>query len=122
MRLEILSQEFSVCKVADISEINTQGTFLFIGKTDEEISVVCEQDCIPVHTIKREDGWKALRVIGILDFSLVGILSKISGALADHGISIFAVSTFNTDYILIKTEQIRQAKSVLQQTGYVFLS
>ena len=55
--------------------------------------------------IQRDDGWKAFRIQGVLDFSLIGILAKIAAALADNGISIFAVSTYNTDYVLIKSKE-----------------
>lgn len=68
--------------------------------------------------IAREDGWKAFRIQGILDFSLVGILSKITNILAEHNIGIFAVSTFNTDYILVKKEQFEHALTVLAEYGY----
>ena len=68
--------------------------------------------------IAREDGWKAFRIQGVLDFSLVGILSKITSILAEHNIGIFAVSTFNTDYILVKAEQFEHALAVLAESSY----
>ena len=64
------------------------------------------------------DGWKAFRIQGVLDFSLIGILAKIATVLADNGISIFAVSTYNTDYVLIKKENYQKALEVLQTAGY----
>lgn len=64
------------------------------------------------------DGWKAFRIQGVLDFSLIGILAKIATVLADNGISIFAVSTYNTDYVLIKKENYQKALDILQTTGY----
>lgn len=65
-----------------------------------------------------DDGWKAFRIQGVLDFSLIGILAKIATVLADNGISIFAVSTYNTDYVLIKKENYQKALDILQTTGY----
>jgi len=67
----------------------------------------------------REDGWKGFRIEGILDFSLIGILSKISAILADNKIGIFAVSTYNTDYILVKEGDLERAAQALSKAGYV---
>ena len=72
----------------------------------------------PSLTLERDDGWKGFFIQGVLDFSLIGILSKISGILAENKIGIFAVSTFNTDYILVKAENFDRAMSVLSKTGY----
>ena len=90
----------------------------FIGKTDEELSLVCITENTPSKTIERDDGWRGFRIQGTLDFSLVGILAKISGILADHKISIFAVSTYNTDYVLVKEENFDRALSILEAEGY----
>lgn len=118
MELKKLAYSLTVCKVAAWEEINTSSDFFFIGKTDEELSLVCRTEDTPVHTAEREDGWKAFRIQGVLDFSLVGILSGISGILAEHGIGIFAVSTFNTDYILVKEENFDRALDILAAEGY----
>ena len=92
--------------------------YCFIGKTDEEKSVVCLTDEVPSNTTEREDGWKTFRIEGVLDFSLIGILSKISSALAEEKIGIFAVSTFNTDYIFVKKEDEKRALDKLKGIGY----
>ena len=102
MELKGMAYELTVCKVADVSDIDMITEFYFIGKTDEEISLVCKTEDTPSNTIDRDDGWRGFRIQGILDFSLIGILSKLSGILAQHKIGIFAVSTYNTDYILVK--------------------
>ena len=73
---------------------------------------------VPDNTVIREDGWRAFRVCGTLDFSLIGILARIAGILADNGISIFAISTYNTDYILTKEEGFDKALSVLREKGW----
>lgn len=118
MELKKIKSDFSVCKVEDYSLVNLDSEFCFIGKTDEEKSLVCRTEDVPANTIERDDGWKAFRIQGILDFSLIGILSKISGILADNQIGIFAVSTFNTDYVLTKTENFQKAIDVLEKDGY----
>ena len=118
MELKTIPYELTVCKVADASAIDLTGDFYFIGKTDEELSLVVPTVDVPAETTVRDDGWRAFRIQGMLDFSLIGILSKISGLLADAGIGIFAVSTYNTDYILVKEENFGRALDVLAEAGY----
>lgn len=118
MKLKKLPYELTVCKVESMADINLNGGFFFIGKTDEELSLVCETRDVPSRTLEREDGWRAFRIEGVLDFSLIGILSKITGVLADSGIGVFAVSTFNTDYILVKAESFDNAGCALAAAGY----
>ncbi len=118
MELKRLDHKLTVCKVTDVSNINLDADFYFIGKTDEELSLVCETEDVPLKTIERDDGWRGFRIQGVLDFSLVGILSKLSGILAEHKIGIFAISTYNTDYILVKEENFELALSVLASKGY----
>ena len=108
MELKKLNKDFSVCKVKDYSLVNLDAEYSFVGKTDEERSLVCITNDVPSNVIQRDDGWKGFRVQGVLDFSLVGILSEISDILSDNGISIFAISTYNTDYILIKRKTIKR--------------
>ena len=118
MKLKIINQDFSVCKLKDLSKVDYSDKFCFIGKTDEELSVVCSSKSIPENVTDCDKGWKAFRIQGVLDFSLIGILSKISGILADNKIGIFAVSTYNTDYILTKEENFEKAIEILAQNGY----
>ena len=118
MQLKVIDNEFSVCKVKDYSEINLNQEYVFTGATDEEKSLVCPVSLVPDNTIEREDGWKAFRIEGTLDFSLIGILAAISKVLADGGIGIFAISTFNTDYILTKSQNFERAIGLLQSAGY----
>lgn len=119
MELKILPYSLTVCKVEKITDIDTSSEFYFIGKTDEEISLVCRTEDTPSAVSAREDGWKGFRIEGILDFSLIGILSKISAILADKKIGIFAVSTYNTDYILVKEDDLERAAQALSKAGYV---
>lgn len=121
IELQILPDDFSVSQIPDIQEIPLSEDFVFLGKTNEEISLVCRTAAVPLHTIAREDSWKAIKVQGILDFSLVGILAGISAVLADRGIPIFVVSTYNTDYILMKAKSLAAARSALTENGYTFV-
>jgi hypothetical protein len=121
MELKRIPYNLTVCKVTAVSGINMDTDFFFIGKTDEELSLVCKTEDTPRNTTERDDGWRGFRVKGQLDFSLIGILARISTILAENGISIFAISTFNTDYILVKEEKFEQALSVLKDSGYEML-
>ena len=118
LQLKKLDAELTVCKVESVAEIDLQKDFYFIGRTDEEISLVCRTEDTPAHTTERDDGWRGFRIQGVLDFSLIGILSKLSGILAEHKIGIFAVSTYNTDYILVKAENFDRAMEALEAAGY----
>lgn len=118
MEIQTINYDFSVCKVKDYSFVDFNCEYCFIGKTDEENSLVCITENTPENVIERDDGWKAFRIQGILDFSLIGILAKLAALLAENAISIFAVSTYNTDYILIKQEKYEQALKILSAAGY----
>ena len=121
MEIKKIDHNFSVCQVEDYSLVNLNSEYSFIGKTDEEKSLVCITDEVPANVIQRDDGWKAFRIQGVLDFSLIGILAKIAAALADNGISIFAESTYNTDYVLMKKENYQKALDVLKALGYMII-
>ena len=121
MQLKKLEHDLTVCKLAAATDVDLGKDFYFIGRTDEEISLVCRTEDTPSDTLARDDGWKGFRIEGTLDFSLIGILSKISGILADSKIGIFAVSTYNTDYILVKKENFDKALSVLADEGYTIV-
>ena len=123
MELKILENKLKVVKLkndAAISEIVWKQGFYSITRTDEELSIVVDED-VNIKSDKAEYNWRAIRITGILDFSLIGILAKISTILAQAKISIFAISTYNTDYILIKTDQLDDAIDVLRQNGYQIL-
>ena len=120
MRLEKIKHRLTVCKVPELSGFDMSAGFYFIGRTDEELSLVCRTEDTPAGTTAREDGWRGFRVQGTLDFSLTGILSKLATVLADAGIGIFAVSTYDTDYILVKRENLDRAVEALKAAGYGF--
>ena len=118
MKLKKLEYDLTICKVKSVDDIDLNKEFYFIGKTEGELSLVCITSNTPENAIERDDGWKGFYIQGVLDFSLVGILSKISEVLANNKIGIFAVSTFNTDYILVKKENFERALEVLVLEGY----
>ena len=118
MELNKLPHRLSVCKAAALADIDLNADFYFIGRTDEELSLVCKTEDAPANAVGRDDGWRGFRIQGVLDFSLIGILSKLSGILAAHEIGLFAVSTYNTDYILVKEESFDRALNILAREGY----
>lgn len=118
VELKKIHQDFSVCQVEDYSLVNIESEYCFIEKTDAEKSLVCITNEVPLNIIKRDDGWKAFCIQGILDFSLIGILSKIATILADNDISIFAVSTYNTDYVFVKSKNYQRGLEILKSDGY----
>ena len=122
MKLKALPYALTVCRLADASQIDLKKDFYFLERTDEELSLVCRTEDAPANTDVRDDGWRAFRIEGVLDFSLIGILSKISAILAENKIGIFAVSTYNTDYILVKEEHFNRALQVLAEAGYTIVS
>lgn len=118
LTIQPLEHDLSICRVTDYKHTKIDSEFCFIGKTDEENSLVCLTEEVPENTTEREDGWKAFRIVGILDFSLIGILSKITALLAENKIGVFVVSTYNTDYVLVKKEQFSEAIRKLKDAGY----
>ncbi|MCH5251482.1 MAG: ACT domain-containing protein [Lachnospiraceae bacterium] len=115
MEIERIGFDFSICKVKDFSMVNLEDEYCFIGKTEEEKSLVCITENVPDNTTEREDNWKAFKIRGILDFSLIGILSKISALLAENNIGIFVLSTYNTDYVLTKANDFEKALDILSK-------
>lgn len=118
MVLEVLQAELSVCQVRELRAEDLSGSPVFVGKTDEELSLVCESSRVPENALAREDGWRAFRIRGVLDFSLIGILAPIADILAKNRIGIFVSSTYNTDYVLVRAAQLERAMRVLEQGGY----
>ncbi|TGY43714.1 ACT domain-containing protein [Clostridium sartagoforme] len=120
LTLKLLKDKYSVCRLDKNNEIPKwifDEEIFSITKTEDELSIVCLQDKISNDIICEKD-WKILKIEGPLDFSLVGILSKISTLMANNKISIFAISTYDTDYILIKEESVDKAIKVLESNSY----
>ena len=118
MELEVLPFDLTVCKVRSQSDLPLNAPLFFVGKTDRELSLVCRTEDTPQSVTAREDGWRGFRIGGTLDFALVGVLSRITGVLANGGISVFAVSTFDTDYVLVKAKKLAEALDTLTANGF----
>lgn len=118
MKLSILPNEFSVCRLPE-GERMPQEKWCFTGITHQERSLVCPTGMVPANTLAREDDWRGFYVDeGILDFSFIGILADISRVLAQAKVGIFVVSTFDTDYIFVKRQQLKLAILALTEAGY----
>lgn len=122
LQLTILENDFTIHRFPPNQEVPNQvyeSGFYSISKTEDELSIVCTSNT-RLNSEKSETGWSCIKIVGILDFSLTGILAKISAVLAKAEISIFAISTFDTDYILIKSKKLPSAREALLAYGYTF--
>jgi len=122
VKLQELTKTFSICKLEPNAEIPTwakNGSFFSITKTVDELSIICEQSLIPTD-ITSENDWMAFRVVGNLDFSLTGILASIANPLAEEKISIFAISTFDTDFVLVQKIDWPRARKALENAKFTF--
>lgn len=117
LTIKPITEEFAVCQVEDYSQVNLENP----GATDDEKSLVCPIALVPENALTVDKTWSVFRIEGVLDFSLIGILSKISSLLAENNIGIFAISTYNTDYILTKTADFQRALQVLKEATYTIL-
>lgn len=119
LKLEIQKGRYGVCRLPKEAPIPqwAQGVLTSVTRTADELSIVCSTEKIP-QEIQCEKGWKVVKVLGPLDFSLVGILASLTATLANAGISIFVISTFDTDYLLVKNENIETAIKVLAAAGH----
>jgi uncharacterized protein len=117
MRLTVLKNTYAICKLNHDSPIppwvHASHGFASMTYTQDELSIVCEDVFVPPD-IKQERDWRIIKVIGPLDFSLVGVISKITGILANVGVSLFTVSTYETDFILVRQEALERAIHALR--------
>ena len=116
--ISLLDGDFSICRLERIPDTDALPHPFFIAGTSDEISLVCRGSCVPADAIGISPGWAMLRVEGPLDFSMVGVISGISAVLADAEVSIFAVSTYLTDYLLVRSEDASRACDALASEGY----
>ena len=118
LTLQVLPDEMTICKVKDLAQIDLTKELVFVGKTDEELSLVCKTADAPAETTERDDGWRAIRFAGKLDLTLTGIMSKLAWSLAAYSIEIAPIATFNTDYVLVRKEKLDLAIRSLKDEEY----
>ncbi len=120
LTITVLTRRFAICRLnreAEVPDWAESGGFVSVTRTPEELSVVCPQDGVPAETTCERD-WRCLRVEGPLDLSLVGVLASLAAVLADAGVSIFAVSTYETDYLLVRHTDLEAAVEALREAGH----
>lgn len=120
MQLTLLKPEYSVCQLeteAPTPPWAKNGEFFAITRTTEELSIVCQSQLVPADVLA-ENGWRAVKVVGPLEFSMVGVLASLSATLAEASVSIFVISTYNTDYVLVKAAQLDDAITALLGAGH----
>jgi hypothetical protein len=120
LRLLLQDDAYAVCKLDPNTPIPawaTKGDFFSVTGSADELSIVCRQDAAP-HDVRCEPGWRCLRVAGAMPFSIVGVLASLTAPLAEAGISLFAVSTFDTDYLFVKEEKLEAAIAALERRGH----
>ncbi len=120
LTLSLLLDRFAICRLpatAATPEWATRGEFFSITRTTDELSIVCRQNEVPELTACERD-WRALKIAGPLDFALKGILASLAAPLAAADISIFVISTFDTDYLLVKAEALETAVTTLIRAGH----
>lgn len=124
LTLELLLERYAICQLPPEAEIPAwaqRGELLAIIYTPEELSLVCVQRTVPP-TVRAQRNWRALRVRGVLELSMVGVMASLAAALAGAGVSLFAVSTYNTDYLLVEEGQLPAALQALAQAGHSLAS
>jgi hypothetical protein len=120
LNLEVVPGAFAVTKLAagaPIPEWATRGIFTSVTRTSEELSIVCPEEYVP-EEVSSERGWKCVRVAGQLDFAIVGVLASLVQPLANAGIAVFVISTFDTDYLLVKAVDFEGSVQVLSAAGH----
>jgi hypothetical protein len=120
LRLQLLPENLAVCRLepdCPVPDWATQGPFYSVTRTVDELSVVCLERAVP-EDVKAERGWRILRVEGPLDFALTGVLARLTTPLAEAGVSVFALSTYDADYLLVRDRDVPAAVAALRAAGH----
>ncbi len=120
LRLEIVAGTYAVCRLdaaEPVPEWAGSGPFLSVTRTEAELSVVCPEGAVPAG-VRKEPGWRCLRVVGPLGFGMTGVLASLAGPLASSGVSIFVVSTYDTDYLMVQDRDLERGKDALERAGH----
>jgi hypothetical protein len=120
LSLELLPGLYAVCRLGPgdaAPAVPPDAAFFALARTAEELSIVCEERAVPPGA-RTEPGWRCFKVEGPLPFDLTGVVASLAGPLAAGGIPLFVVSTFDTDYLLVKQAQVEEAAATLQRAGH----
>jgi hypothetical protein len=120
LKLKVLSSNYGVCRFDPHTEVPSwamQGDFFTVSKSQEELSIVCQASLIPAD-IKAEKEWRIFKIEGPFSFTQIGILNAVTSVLSENGISLFAVSTFDTDYIMVKCADLDRSIQALRKAEH----
>ncbi len=119
LNLELVPGSYAVCRLGadEPLPVWATGAFVSLTRTDVELSIVCEQGRVPAQ-VRSEPGWRCLRVRGPLGFGMTGVLASLAGPLAGSGVSIFVVSTYDTDYLMVQARDLERAVAALERAGH----
>jgi len=124
LTLAVLPERFAVCRLGpseDLPAWATRAPVFSVTRTRDELSIVCPEENIPADT-RSAKGWRALRLVGTFDFAMTGILVSVVGPLARVGVSIFSFSTYDTDYVMVREDQLEKARKALTDRGHTIES
>jgi hypothetical protein len=120
LTLKVLDVTLAICQLEPGSEVEewSDGTGIFsVMRTDDEVTIVCSEELVP-EGVKCSKGWKCIHIVGHFEFSEIGVLSQMVLPLAGAGVPIFVMSTFNTDYILVRKQDLQKASEALRTAGH----
>ena len=119
MRLTLHPGRLAVCRLPAGEPIPSwpRGSFVSVTHTPDELSIVCDESCVPAET-QAERGWRAFQLLGPIPFEVTGVAAALTGALASQGISLFLISTYDTDWLLVKETALDRAQAALREAGY----
>jgi len=123
MELRVLDEQLAIARCAADAAMPAwvRGRdFLAVVRTPRELSIVCADDAVPASHTEVERGFRAIVVVGTLDFALTGIVAALAQPLAEAGISIFGISTYDTDHILVRAAHLDAARTALESAGHTF--
>ena len=118
--LRVLPGQLAICRLpadAPVPRLTDAGALVSMTRTPDELSVVCAEEIVP-QDVTAERGWRALQVVGPLDFTLTGVLAALAVPLAGAGVSIFALSTYDTDYVLVREADLPRGVAALERAGH----
>lgn len=121
MKLELLADEFSICCLDTVPQLDYDEDFIFLNKTRSGLDLVCRTALVPQTCRAREDHWRMFCLAGSLTYTLMGILGKIAMILGNNNISVYVVSTHDNIYYLVREQQLAAAMQALDEKGYFFV-
>ena len=115
LELRLLPAVFAVCRLDPVAPV--PDGFWSVTRTDDELSVICVEDAVPEGAVVQR-GWRALQVVGPLDFALTGVAAALTAPLAEAQVSVLPIATYDTDYLFVRDETLSRAVAALEDAGH----